>query len=294
MTRAVLQQITHHVHWLAPDERTDRPVLGAVVGDHGSLIVDAGNSPIHAQQLLASLSHLPDLLIKYLVITHWHWDHVFGASAFDAPMFAHEETTRHIAEMAHWDWSDEALDMRVQEGIEIAFCRDMIKAEWPNPRRLNIRVPDVSFTTGLDFNLGGVTCQVRHVGGDHSADSSVVYIPTDRVLFLGDCLSPDLHHGADNYTTDRLIRLIDALLEFDADHILYGHSEESATRAEFADFAGLMQSIGRTVARLGDDRPGIIRALSLAMDAKLDETHVEIVDALLVGLRSRDAPGRAR
>ena len=47
---------------------------------------------------------------------------------------------------------------------------------------------DIVFQERLDIELGGVTVRIRHVGGDHSADSSVMYIEPDRVLFLGDCL----------------------------------------------------------------------------------------------------------
>ena len=49
--------------------------------EHATLIVDAGNSPRHARLLLDEVARLPIPSPTYLALTHWHWDHVFGASA---------------------------------------------------------------------------------------------------------------------------------------------------------------------------------------------------------------------
>ncbi|GAB4428720.1 MAG: hypothetical protein Fur0044_26540 [Anaerolineae bacterium] len=47
-----LQKLNRHVYWLPPDDRTDRPILGAITGERATLLVDAGNSPAHAQLLV--------------------------------------------------------------------------------------------------------------------------------------------------------------------------------------------------------------------------------------------------
>ncbi len=36
---------------------------------------------------------------KYLTLTHWHWEHLFGAEAFNALIFAFQETKRVVEEM---------------------------------------------------------------------------------------------------------------------------------------------------------------------------------------------------
>ena len=107
-----LNHVSSHVYWLSPDSTTDRPILGAVTGARGTLLVDAGNSPTHAHILLRELAqhHLP--APTFAMLTHWHWDHVFGTSALDLPTFAHHETRRSVSVMASLDWSDAALDAR--------------------------------------------------------------------------------------------------------------------------------------------------------------------------------------
>ncbi len=286
MKQSPLNQISKHVYWLAPDDTTDRPTLGAVVGQQATLMVDAGNSPAHANLLLAELARLKLANPKYLLLTHWHWDHVFGASAFDVPLFAHTETQRMIEEMTHLDWSDEALDKRVEAGTEIEFCRDMIKAEWPDRTNLRLKPPDVSFTTGLEFNLGGVRCQAKHVGGDHSADSSILFVPEDNIIFLSDCLYEDLHHGPRNYTTQKLFPLLDEIMSYKADHYVWGHHLEPMPKREMLAFTGLLRLIGEQVEQTGANRELILQTLPEKIDKPLEDDDIEIVDAFLAGIGS--------
>lgn len=289
MTPSRLNPISEHVYWLAPDATTDRPVLGAVVGSHATLIVDAGNSPAHAKLLLDGLAEVsPAHHQRYLVLTHWHWDHVFGTAAFEMPIFAYKETQQVMTEMAGLDWSDAALDRRVAEGTEIEFCRDMIKAEWPNRTDLRLKLPDVSFTTGLAFDLGGVTCQVNHVGGDHASDACVVVIPEDKIVFLSDCLYEDLHHGPLSYTTAQLFPLIETVAGYNADYYLWGHDPEPMPKTALIEFTSLLKSIGEQVEWVGDQRDDILEALPSITGQPLAEDHIELVEAFLAGLRKGD------
>ncbi len=113
------------MYWLSPENTTDRPLLGVIAGAHATLIVDAGNSPAHAHVLLEHIAATRLPAPRYLVITHWHWDHWFGAAACNLPTIAHIATQRILAAQTTWDWSDAALDARVAAGTEIAFCSEM-------------------------------------------------------------------------------------------------------------------------------------------------------------------------
>jgi glyoxylase-like metal-dependent hydrolase (beta-lactamase superfamily II) len=184
MNELKLHQLTEHIYWLPSDSTTDRPVLGAIVGTKGVLIVDAGNSPAHANILLDELARNNIAPPNYLVLTHWHWDHVFGTAVFNIPIIASQETKRIVEEMAQLDWSDEALDARVEAGAEIEFCRDMMKKELPDRTSLILKAPDIAFTDKLDIDLGNINCRIVHVGGDHAEDSVVVYNPQNRAVTL--------------------------------------------------------------------------------------------------------------
>lgn len=289
MSKSKFNQLTNHVYWFSPDETTDRPVLGAIAGTSGTLIVDAGNSTAHAGLFLDELAKNGIAPPKYLVLTHWHWDHVFGTAAFNIPSFATQETKRIVEEMAGWDWSDQALDARVEAGIEIEFCRDMIKKELPDRSSLVLKPPDIAFTHEIEIDLGDVTCQVVHVGGDHASDHSVVYIPQDKVVFLGDCLSPDLYNGPRYYTIQKLFPLLDKIVGFEADYYLFGHDPEPAPLSELQAFANWLRVIGRTVQEMGNNQERIHRELEAAFERPLDEDDLEGIEEFLAGLGGRGA-----
>ena len=279
-----LNQVSKHVYWLPSDETTDRPVLGVVAGKNGTLIVDAGNSPAHANILLSEMSKHNIAAPSFLVLTHWHWDHVFGTAVFDIPMLAHQETKRVVEEMVHLDWNDEALDKRVADGTEIEFCRDMMKLELPDRTHLKLKSPDVSFSHRVDIDLGDVTCRIEHVGGDHAADSSVVYIPEDNIIFLSDCLYMNLYSGERSYTTQKLFPLIDKILGYNADFYLWGHDPKPMPYAEMVEYTTLLKTIGRVVDEAGNNRELIIQTLQEQFGKPLNEDDLEIVDCFLAGL----------
>jgi glyoxylase-like metal-dependent hydrolase (beta-lactamase superfamily II) len=282
-------QVSPHVHWLSPDSSTDRPVLGVISGSRGSLIVDAGNSPAHAQILLNEIDHHNLPAPSFLMLTHWHWDHVFGASRFFLPTIAHYETVRILGRMAQFDWSDAALDQRVKDGLEIEFCRDMLKAELPDRSDLIICQPEIAIDEQVTVHLGDITCQLIHVGGDHAHDSTVAYTPEDKVMFLGDCIYDDLHHGPRRITTRKLLPLYERLLAYDADYYLPSHHTEPLTRQTMADEYNLMSKIGETVERLGNDRESILMTLPQVLERPLEADDIEIAEAFLAGLRLPEA-----
>ncbi|HEV3478251.1 MAG TPA: MBL fold metallo-hydrolase [Gaiellaceae bacterium] len=216
-----MQRISERVYWLPPAP-PDRPSLCAVAGDRRTLMLDGGSSAAHARLALEGLAAEGVSPPSYVAITHSHWDHVFGAAEFDAPLIAHALTAETLVELAATDWSDEALDRRVAGGEVSAAHAEHVKEELPAPREVRVAPADIVISDGLDVELGGARVHIRHVGGDHAADSCVMYVDPDRVLFLGDCLydSPD---GA--LTADAAVPLYDTIRAFGAHLYVDGHSE---------------------------------------------------------------------
>ena len=66
------------------------------------------------------------------------------------------------------------------------FCAKAIKEEYQDHRDIQVVLPNVTFDRRMEIDLGGVTCVVQHVGGDHAADSVIVYVKGEKILFLGD------------------------------------------------------------------------------------------------------------
>lgn len=245
-----LQKISEHVYWLPPGP-PDRPSLCAVVGGRRTLALDAGSSRAHARELLDALAAAGAEPPSAVVYTHSHWDHVFGGVELDVPVIAHSSTGEQLLALAALDWSDEALDRRVAEGEASPEHASNVKEELPAPRTVEVAPADILFADGLELDLGGVTVRVRHVGGDHCAESSVTYVEPDRVLFLGDCLyaSP-----AGVLTPELAFPLHAAVLGFPAELYVDGHSETVLSRSEVEDLVGKARA-AESAARDGTASP---------------------------------------
>ena len=143
-TAARFETLTAHVDRFTPDDRSDRPALGAIHGDSATLLVEGGASVAHLQQFRGRADRHGDRPpVTAIALTHWHWDHSFGSAAVRAPVIAHADSAAELELQAGYDWSDAALDARVADGRELAFCRDMIKVEIPDRSDLEIVVPSV-------------------------------------------------------------------------------------------------------------------------------------------------------
>ncbi|MHA2496988.1 MAG: MBL fold metallo-hydrolase, partial [Candidatus Hodarchaeales archaeon] len=115
MKASKLKRLTESISYL-PFGEHDRPTLAAIAGSQQTLLVDAGNSPAHARLFLAKLAHCDIPPIRYVALTHWHWDHSFGLTAMSTISIANKKTTEKLIELAQLDWDDEAINKRVNEG----------------------------------------------------------------------------------------------------------------------------------------------------------------------------------
>lgn len=242
----MLKKLANRVYYMPHYSETDRPALGFVCGDNFSLIVDSGNSPAHAKDFLHLVEKMDISPIKFVVITHWHWDHIFGIQTMGFFTISHDETKKKIDYMKTLRWDDASIDARVDTGEEIEFCRDMIKREMPTRDYLELKAPDLTFNHKVEIDLGGITCVVEHVGGDHAHDSVIVYIPDEKVMFLGDCIYQDFYSGEWSYDKEKLNTLLDKIKKYEVSYYVPGH-QDPKTHEEMWSFFNDLTSIGEIV-----------------------------------------------
>ena len=109
---------------------------------------------------------------------------------------------------------DGALSLTDERGRKVIVPANLVAY-------VEIAQADVTFDHGLLLDLGGVRVHARHVGGAHAADSSVMFVERDDLLFLGDALC--------DAVDERLEREI---LSFEAQRYVEGHHPAVSTRVE--------------------------------------------------------------
>lgn len=277
-----LVRVSERFVYLPPYQETDRPVLAAISGDKYTLIIDAGNSADHAKLWLSQLGE-KNIKGDWLVLTHWHWDHVFGLSEMNMPSICFTGTLDRVKEMQLLSWEDSALDERVREGSEIPFCADAIKKEFPEERDIMIPTPDMTFTSKMSLNLGGVTCIIEHVGGDHSPDSSIIYIPEEKILFLGDCLYANMYAKNWCYTVEKVTNMIAKLEQYDTEVAFLSHAEQPMTREEYRAYLDLLSNSAELTERFKGNTGLVAEEMSAMLQKPLNELETETIQFFING-----------
>lgn len=280
-----IKQLTEKVWYLPHSKETDRPVLAAIYGDQYTLMMDAGNSPKHAQEFLDDLKAVGIQQPHFLALTHGHWDHTFGTSSLNLPTFAHIKTKEYLNQLVNLVWDNEALTVQVQQGITTAACAEYIKKEYGDRREdIQIALPTVTHTDEIRFNLGNLTATLKHVGGDHSSDSCVLYIEEEKVLFIGDSTSPNIHSPKRYYRLDVISNLLNTLSAFDAEYVIHSHDapmDKMRFQQEIQEYRDIIEAVNE----FGDDIHEIEKDLRLKWNRKLPSEDIEFIQYFINGMK---------
>ncbi len=156
-----------------------RPNAGFIVTREGVIVIDALASPRQGEALLRTIRGVTRQPVRWLVLTHHHPDHHFGAVVFrraGAKIVAHPDTRVLASEGGQEalvaDWV-RVVGLDAMRGFELADA------------------PDRPVTGTDTLRLGGRTIVVAAAGGGHSAGDLTVWLPEERVLFAGDLLIED-------------------------------------------------------------------------------------------------------
>lgn len=268
-------KLSPHIVYMTPVEETDRPVLAAVTGKTRTLMIDAGNSEAHARLFLDKLTGLGIAAPALAAVTHWHWDHVFGMSALmRMPTISTAKTVKKLESLKSLSWDDASINERVSQGREIEFCADAIKKEFPTKRDIRIVLPTIAFEDRITIDLGGITCVLKQVGGDHSPDGLIVYIEEEKTVFLADALAPDLYSEFWSYTPENTIAMLDNIKEFDADTYLISHGKP-LSRKEFMDEAAFLRKAAMISLNGQGKKADMIKEMERYIGGSLSEDQLQ-------------------
>ncbi|MGY4769242.1 MBL fold metallo-hydrolase [Kribbella sp. CWNU-51] len=189
----VLEHLTGRV-WLYPhdpDPDAVRPSVAVIADDRGSVLIDAGNSPDHARDIQSAIATAGLPAPKWLVYTHHHWDHTWGACAWpgDVTVVAHAASVELLRAEADRPWSHRYLYDQVKANPKLGpsfRARALAVPDWADFR---IVLPHQTFDDTLTLPTGVV---LRHVGGNHALDSLVAI--DSGVMVLGDAFYPPPFH----------------------------------------------------------------------------------------------------
>ncbi len=146
---------------------------GYIICDEFAVIIDTTYFLNHLSEELNDLRKLTELKVKYVINTHYHEDHSLGNGFFKCEVIAQTESLRLMKEVRDQQFA-EAL-----EQVKDTTTRKQLSGLAPG-------YPTIVFEESyrLDSNP---SIEVIHLGG-HTPDLSVVFLPTEKILFASDNL----------------------------------------------------------------------------------------------------------
>ena len=250
-------------------------------GDEGALIDSGFGDEKSVQTRLDFLKEHPKVKVRYIILTHHHFDHSSGAHQLREATGA--EVTLHADEEKFLkDWQSEA-----PQDIEAPPADDEKAAE--NQKKLAEQIekfrkqaaeagPDVRVADGQTFKIGGLTLEVVHTPG-HTLGSVCLYLREEKALFTGDtalglgtvAISPPPHGDMALY-----LQSLERLKGYDCAVMLPGHGQS-------------VHDVPRKLQELIDHRhEREAQVLKLLADGK--RTPKEMLDAIYMELDRRIVP----
>jgi glyoxylase-like metal-dependent hydrolase (beta-lactamase superfamily II) len=161
------------------------PNTGVIVGDDGVMVIDAQATPLMAREVLRRIRRVTSKPVKYVVLSHYHAVRVLGASAYRAQqIIASEGTLDLIRERGRQDMASEIGRFpRLFRG-----AKSIPGLTWPT----------ITFRESMTVMMGRLEVRIMHPGPGHTRGDTVVWVPSQRVLFSGDLVE----YNAGIYTGD--------------------------------------------------------------------------------------------
>ncbi|MFJ7183065.1 MBL fold metallo-hydrolase [Lysinibacillus xylanilyticus] len=206
------------------------------------LVFDSLSTPSAGEELRSQAESLTGKKVKYLVNSHYHGDHVFGNQVFsDTTIISTYVTERMCKEKNKIeDYEKEKQDMHhylLQLKKQIDSTEDtIIKASLINQyqemskvseelSQLQIVLPSMLFEEKLTITGADRTVELYCLGGGHSPSDTFMYLPKEKIAFMGDIVTEDLHVPI--YNPEDFLSILKRVKQIEISKIVPGHGNVS-------------------------------------------------------------------
>lgn len=231
------KKISDRIYYLEHEDASDTPVLGYVRGDVFSLMIDAGTGAAHVERFMSALeeNELPEPVFS--VITHHHWDHSFGMASLEAITIACKNCAKKLAPFENIQWTEERFTELIESGTIPTFCEEHIRMAYPDLSAIEVFCPDMIFEGEMVIDLGGCKAVIMQIPSSHGSDCIAVYVPEEKVLFIGDGLCEGI--VGSNWVDDpeEVQKLQKVLRNLDFETCIASHNEPMTKYDALADLA---------------------------------------------------------
>ena len=270
-----------------------------IVTDRDVIVVDDHMTARAARALLEEIRRVTDKPVRYVINTHFHWDHANGNSAFGpgVELLSHPRTRALLMERGRASIAEQIPNMERQiaaarvrlDTTRSDSVRAILRISIPDAeanlaeyRSLQVVLPSATFDSALVLHRGGdQEIRVFYMGRGHTSGDVVVQLPREGLMVTGDMITntagapfmADGYAGEWGVTLRRLAQLEFAMT-------LPGHGQPFEGKQRYTATADFMDDVWNQVRSLqqsGVSRDSVARRVDVSR-------HTATFPALRAGL----------
>jgi glyoxylase-like metal-dependent hydrolase (beta-lactamase superfamily II) len=263
---------------------------GAVILlDDGVLVVDTFSKPSAARALMEQIKSVTPKPVKYVVDTHFHWDHYYGNEVYlgawpaGVEIISSEATRQNIEQRGIPRVKREILEVpkeietlkadlaKAADATKKAVIQENLRqteAYLAELKAMRVTLPTLTFDRSLILYRQSRTVEILYLGKGHTDGDAVVYLPKEKVIITGDALHGWTPYMGDSYPYD-WIRMLEATEKLDFDYIIGGHGGVMRGKGQFQMWEQYFRDL------LAET------AAAYAQGATLEETRQRVAAALV-------------
>src|SRR5436190_4064929 len=230
------------------------------------VLVDTNITPEATRRLVNDIKTLTDKPIRYVVNTHWHYDHTDGNQVFgpDVTIIGHEnERTEILAGVLKNRLAQEFQNLpaqienaRKQGGDRLTVLeayQEQLKETVPTP-------PTLTVADHLTIFRGDREIRILYLGRGHSDTDLIVYLPKEKVIATGDFFEGP-GTGALNFGFhDEWANNLEKLKAIDFETVVPGHGEPFKGKEQIAYFQAFLRDLWNQTKMLHDQKVSVADA----------------------------------
>jgi glyoxylase-like metal-dependent hydrolase (beta-lactamase superfamily II) len=214
-----------------------------IVNQDDVIVVDSHISPESGRALLSDIKTLTNKPVRFLIDTHFHYDHTNGNQVFApiADIIGHEYTRKRLSGdilqrglfadlLAALPRQLEDLQARAAAEQDPA-ARSRLEQQVRNQQAFAQQVretrptpPNVTINQQMTLFRGDREIRLIYLGRGHTGGDLVVYLPREHVLCSGDLLVNQIANLVDGYV-DEWPATLEKLRPLDFTDVIPGHGE---------------------------------------------------------------------
>jgi glyoxylase-like metal-dependent hydrolase (beta-lactamase superfamily II) len=239
-----------------------------IINDDETLVIDSQITPAAARALVADLRAITSKPVRYVIDSHYHYDHSHGNQIFapEAQVIGHDNTRRrmltNVLEQYTYLSSVEPVPARVESlkqriaqeadpqqkaALERQVANSLAYLE--QVKETNVTPPNLTFETTMTLVRGGREIRLLYLGRGHTDTDVVVYLPKERIVCTGDLMESVVSYMGDSYP-EEWIATLERLKGLDFDTVMPGHGVVFKGKAKIEAFQKYLRDVSTQVAAL--------------------------------------------